>query len=82
MKITDQMLYAASVAYNQPNRIQGFKYGREYVVRDIWQKEYSDQVLWRGTDADEFERQCDIARMRLAFAAAMKFAKETVDADS
>lgn len=72
MQITDQMLYATSMAYKQPNRIQGFKYGREYVVRDVW-KNPNEQVLWRGSDVDEFERQCDIARMRLAFAAA--FAK-------
>lgn len=69
-EITDQMLYAASMAYKQPNRIQGFKYGREYVVRDVW-KNSVEQVLWRGNDSDEFERQCDIARMRLAFAAAL-----------
>lgn len=63
--ITDDILLAAHDAM-RPDRIQGFKYGDRYVVRDVWLPR-EEQELWIGTDEKEFEKQCKIERMRLAY---------------
>lgn len=69
---SDQALTAAVEAM-KPDRIQGFTYGTEHVIRDVY-RPWEAQVLWRGPASDEaaFDRQCEIERLRIGFAAAAK----------
>jgi len=75
--IRDDILAAlADALHDQPDRIQGFLYGKDHVIRDVWLP-YEQQELWRapasGEDADEaFSRQIRIERMRLAVAEVAK----------
>jgi hypothetical protein len=75
-----------------PNRVQGFQYGDELVIRDVWQP-VEKQVLWRGPADpreegkkfstgplhDAFIRQCEIERARIAFRAMLAAAAQGGD---
>jgi len=65
--ISDETLLKAWNAM-KPDRIQGFRYGETYVVRDVWLPE-DQQQLWSGTDQEQFHNRCNIERMRLAYTA-------------
>ena len=77
---SDQAL-AAAVEAMKPDRIQGFTYGTEHVIRDVY-RPWKAQVLWRGpaSDSATFYRQCEIERLRIGFAAAAKVHEQERDA--
>lgn len=74
MTITDEMCEAAVTA-DQVDRIQGFSYKTDHVIRDVY-KAPGEQVIWRlskeipGAE-DQFYRQCRIERMRKVLEAAL-----------
>lgn len=73
--VTDTMCEAAIKA-DQIDRIQGFSYNTDHVIRDVW-KSPGDQVIWRlskeipGAE-ESFYRQCRIEKMRKVLEAALK----------
>lgn len=73
--VTDAMCEAAIQA-DQIDRIQGFSYNTDHVIRDVW-KSPGDQVIWRlskeipGAE-ESFYRQCRIENMRKVLEAALK----------
>ncbi|MBP0492220.1 hypothetical protein [Roseomonas indoligenes] len=82
--VTDTMCEALVDAL-KPDRIQGFQYGDELVIRDVWLPD-GKQVLWRapadprpegerfspsGPQHDKMMRRCEIERARLGLAAAL-----------
>lgn len=71
---------AAAVEAMKPDRIQGFTYGTENVIRDVY-RPWDAQVLWRAPvgDDDAFHRQCEIERLRIGLVAAAKVHDEERD---
>lgn len=69
MEFTDDELRALVRTYERmPDRIQGFLYGDNHVIRDVWLRE--NQTLWRRPVKEcseaEFLEQVAVERMRLA----------------
>lgn len=79
MQITDEMCRKALNGW-EGDRIQGFstpldesrsKWGAPHYIRDV-KLPPDKQEIWRGNDMDEMLDRCEIERMRLALAAALK----------
>lgn len=80
--ITDAMLEAAYAA-DLPNRIQGFLYGKRYVIRDLWmpsgeQNIWSAPIKWNSDESEfisdeyiAFHKQIKIERIRKMLEAAL-----------
>lgn len=72
--VTDAMCEAA-VKADRTDRIQGFSYNTDHVIRDVY-KAPGEQVIWRlskevpGSE-DKFYHQCRIERMRKVLEAAL-----------
>ena len=81
-RITDAMLEAAYDA-DIPDRIQGFKYGGRYVIRDLWkvpekQEIWSAPNKWHSGEIEfidkeylAFQKQIKIERIRKMLEAAL-----------
>lgn len=83
MNITDEMCRAA-ISAMKADRFQGFStpspdrrsWGAPHYIRDVYAKP-GEQEVWRGSDHDEMIERCEIERMRLALAAALKTSNRT-----
>ena len=66
---TDEQCLAA-VRADVMDRIQGFKYGSVYVIRDMFKPRASDEI-WRSETATaaEFHERCAMERMRVVLTA-------------
>ncbi len=78
-EITDEMCRRAVEAF-KPDRIQGFstrqgkrgtEWGAPHYIRDVFLPA-EQQELWRGDSHEEMMKRCEIERMRIAIAAALR----------
>lgn len=81
-EFTDDMLRAAAVAMDCPDRIQGFStprdrnrntWGPPHYVLDTWLPP-AERELWRGESHDEMILRCDMERLRIGLRAALSAA--------